>query len=90
MTGMMATGYLFPLIKMTEIVCGLCLLINRFVPLALVVLAPIVINIAGVHFFLDPSGMPVAIVIGLMTTYLSFFAPAYSPEIKRLFRSRAN
>src|SRR5438876_10334451 len=46
-----ATGYLFPLLKITEVVAGLLLLSNRFVPLALAVLAPVVINVVGFHLF---------------------------------------
>lgn len=53
-----ASGYLFPLLKTMEVLAGLLLLSNRFVPLALAVLAPIVINIVGFHLFLAPSGLP--------------------------------
>src|SRR5580765_7804474 len=52
-----ASGYLFPLLNATEVVAGLLLLSNRFVPLALAVLAPIVINIVGFHLFLAPSDL---------------------------------
>jgi uncharacterized membrane protein YphA (DoxX/SURF4 family) len=41
---MFATGYLFQLLKGTEVIAGVLLLSNRFVPLALAVLAPVVIN----------------------------------------------
>ena len=58
-----ASGYLFPLLKITEIGAGLLLLSNRFVPLALAVLAPIVINIVGFHLFLAPSGLPLPLVV---------------------------
>src|SRR5882672_11243662 len=53
-----ASGYLFPLLKTTEVVAGILLLAGRFVPLALAALAPIVINIVGFHLFLAPSGIP--------------------------------
>src|ERR1051325_10301570 len=46
-----ASGYLFPLLNVAELVAGVLLLSNRFVPLALTVLAPIVINIVGFHIF---------------------------------------
>jgi uncharacterized membrane protein YphA (DoxX/SURF4 family) len=54
-----ASGYFFPLLKTTEVVAGVLLLTGRFVPLALAVLAPIVVNIVGFHLFLEPSGLPV-------------------------------
>lgn len=84
--GLMAAQYFFPFLKATETVCGLLLLLNMFVPLALVVLAPIVLNIFFVHVFLAPEGLPIAIVIGLLMIYLSFFAEPYASRIKALFK----
>jgi len=72
MTGLMAAGYFFPLLKLTETVCGLLLLTNRFVPLALIVLAPIVVNIAAVHFILDPSGAAMAAFLVMALAYLGW------------------
>ena len=57
------TGYFFPLLKATEALMGLCLLSNMFVPLALIVLSPIVIHIALANIFLDTTGLPIAIVV---------------------------
>ena len=60
--GLAAAPYFFPLLKITEIVAGLALLTGRFVPLALVVLAPVTLHIALFHLFLDPAlGMVVAL-----------------------------
>ena len=63
MGGLAASGYFFPLLKITEIAVGAALLANRFVPLALVVLAPITVNILGYHGALDPAGMALPLVI---------------------------
>ncbi len=84
--GMVATGYFFYLLKVTEIICGLMLLAGLFVPLALIVLAPIILNISLVHAFLAPEGLPLAIAIGACEIYLAFFSKEYSPAIKQLFR----
>ena len=46
-----------------QVVGGALLLSNRFVPLALFVLAPIVLNILFFHFFMDPGGIPRALVV---------------------------
>jgi len=73
-------------LKGTETICGLLLLIGAFVPLALVVLAPIVLNIIMVHIFLAPSGLPLAVVIAALMIYLSFFASPYSAIVKQIFR----
>jgi uncharacterized membrane protein YphA (DoxX/SURF4 family) len=86
--GLMASGYFMTLLKVTETLCGLLLLIGAFVPLSLVILAPIVLNIFLVHAFMAPSGLPLAIVLGLLMIYLSFFAPPYAPTIKQLFRRK--
>ena len=58
-----ASGYLFPLLASTEIAAGLLLLGNRFVPLALALLAPIVINIVAFHLFLAQSGRGLALAV---------------------------
>jgi uncharacterized membrane protein len=52
------------------------------------ILAPVVLNIFLVHSFLAPSGIPLALVLGLLMIYLSFFAPPYAPSIKQLFRRK--
>ena len=88
MAGMMAAKYFFPLLKVTETVCGLMVLTGLFVPLALVILAPIVINIFLVHLFLQPSGLPIALVLGLLEIYLAFFVSPYKEPIRRLFSKR--
>lgn len=86
--GMAATGYFFNLLKVTEIVCGLMLLSGYFVPLALVVLAPIVLNIFLVHFFIAQDGLIIAIALGVLEVYLAFFSAQYSPKIRQLFRAK--
>ena len=85
--GMDATGYFMKLLKTTEVICGLLLISGFFVPLALVILAPISLNIFLVHLFILPQGVPVAVVIGLLMIFLSFFSP-YSYPIRALFRPK--
>jgi uncharacterized membrane protein YphA (DoxX/SURF4 family) len=71
--GLAASGYFFPLLKGTETLAGALLLANRFVPLALAVLAPILINIVAFHLFLAPgSSLPLALLVlelGLVCAY---------------------
>ncbi|MDE2689783.1 MAG: DoxX family protein [Holophagales bacterium] len=72
MGAIMDTGYLWPVIKVTEIVCGVLLILGMFVPLALVVLAPVALNILLFHVFLEPSGLVfglVLLVLGLYTAH---------------------
>lgn len=90
MQGMMATGYFFPLLKGTEIVCGALLLVGAFVPLALIILAPIVLNIFLVHMYMEPSGLPMAILIGVLEVYLAFFAKPYRSVVRKIFSLTAD
>lgn len=71
MGAIMDTGYLWPVIKVTEIVCGVLLILGVFVPLALVVLAPVVLNILLFHGFLEPSGVAVGIVAVVLGLYVA-------------------
>ncbi len=61
MDGMMASKYLLPFIKITELVCGLLLISGRFVPLATVMIFPVTLNIFFYHAFLQPNVMSVLI-----------------------------
>ena len=85
-SGLMVTRYFLPFLSGVQVLCGLLLLIGIFVPLALVVLAPVVTHIFLFHIFLDPKGLPLAIVVGLLELYLAFFAAPYSEIVKKIFR----
>lgn len=65
MGALAATGYMLPLIKGTEVLAGLLLLRGRFVPLALVLLAPIIVNIAFFHAVLAPNPVMVVALLAL-------------------------
>jgi uncharacterized membrane protein YphA (DoxX/SURF4 family) len=69
---LMASGYMFPLIKGTEVLVGALLLANRFVPLALVLLAPVMVNIVLFHAFLAPSGIGMAIALVALQLFLAW------------------
>jgi putative oxidoreductase len=71
--GLAASGYFFTLLKITELVCAILLLIGRYVPLALVILSPIVINILLVHIFLAPEGLPIAIFLVIAFIFLAWY-----------------
>ena len=55
MKGIMAAGYFFPLLKVTEVVFGFLLFFRRTAPLALVVLAPVTLQIILFHTCLTPG-----------------------------------
>ena len=66
-----------------QIVGGLLLLIGRFVPLGLVLLAPVIVNIDLVHVLMDPSGLPMAVVISLLELFLIWrYRDAFAPILR--------
>ena len=70
MAALMSTGYIY-VIAVLQVLGGLCLLLGaRFVPLGLTLLGPIIVNIVLFHVFLEPTGMPIAIVISALALFL--------------------
>lgn len=67
---MMKTGYLFQMVMGTQLLVGVLLLLNRFVPLALVLIMPILLNIIAFHIFLQPAGLPPGAVLMVLELYL--------------------
>lgn len=72
MEGLLATGYFWPLLKIVEMACGVLLISGMFVPLALVVLAPIVLQILLFHIFLVLPGLEVSATALALGTYLAY------------------
>jgi len=79
---MINTGYLFALVKGTEVLVGALLLLNRFVPLALALIAPVIVNIVAVHVLLAPSGAVISIIILALELYLAWaYRSAFRPML---------
>lgn len=77
---MMKTGYLFQMVAATQIIVGILLLANRFVPLALALIAPIVVNIIAFHVFLAPAGISPGIIVAALEIYLAWaYRKSYHP-----------
>jgi putative oxidoreductase len=77
------------LVFLLQVAGGVLLLVNRFIPLALVLLGPVLVNILLFHFLMAPAGLPIA----LFTTLLWFivfyrvrraFAPIFAPRVEQL------
>ena len=49
-----------------QVAPAILLLINRYVPLALIVLAGMIVNIDLIHITMAPSGLPVAAVVSIL------------------------
>jgi uncharacterized membrane protein YphA (DoxX/SURF4 family) len=89
MNGMMVTKYFFPFLKLTETICGLLLLLGIAPALALIILAPITLNIVLVHLFLTPG--PSNLVVPLVILVLhaisaTYYWPVYAPLFMKFKR----
>jgi hypothetical protein len=49
-----------------QVVPAILLLMNRYVPLGLALLAPVIVNIDLIHMLMAPSGLPLAAIISLL------------------------
>jgi putative oxidoreductase len=69
-----------------QVIAGLLLLINRFVPLALAVLAPVIVNILSFHALMAPSGLPLALFVAVLWALIfvdvrQSFAPLFQSHL---------
>lgn len=79
---LMGAGYMFPLIKGTEVIAAVLLLSNRYVPLALTLLAPVLVNIVAFHAFLAPSGIALPLVLLALEAALAWaYRGAFGPML---------
>ncbi len=81
--GGLISGKILTIIKSVEIAAGLLLLINRFVPLALTLLAPVEIGILSYHGVFEPAGLPLPVVLVALTIYLAWaYRSAFAPMLR--------
>jgi len=83
---LIATHYLFFLIFGAQVLGGVLLLIGVAVPFALVLLAPVVVNIIFFHLYLSPVPMQLAIAF-IVTAFELILAWHYREAFAPLFRS---
>jgi len=69
---LMKTGYMMPLISGTQVLVGVLLLLNLFVPLALALIAPVIVNIIAFHLCIAPGGIAPGAVVLLLDLYLAW------------------
>src|SRR5258707_11697292 len=55
--GALILSHYFWVVAGLQVAGGLLLLVNRFVPLGLVLLGPVIVNIILYHVFLNPTGI---------------------------------
>lgn len=82
MGGFMKSGYMMPLIFGTQALVGALLLLNCFVPLALALIAPVIVNIIAFHMFLMPSTIGPGIFVLILEIYLAWtYRRVYAPML---------
>ena len=69
---LVGTGYFMIVVKLVELVSGLMILTGRFLPLGLILLAPVSVSILLFHTFLDQAGLGMAIFIVAMQLFLAW------------------
>lgn len=72
MSSLQATGYVLPIVGALEVLIGLLLIFNKAVPFALLLLAPISVNIVLFHLFLDLPAIGGALVIAIINVVLIY------------------
>ncbi|WP_114381894.1 DoxX family protein [Paenibacillus prosopidis] len=83
MIALVDTGYMIVIISSLKVLVGVSMLINRFVPLALVVFMSISVNMVLFHAFLDIKSILPTLVIGFLNVYLLFgYIESYKPLLK--------
>lgn len=81
MGALMKAGYI-TVVSGTEVLVGVLLLANRFVPLALALLAPIVVGIITFHLYLAPATIAPGIVVLVLELYLAWaYRNAFCPML---------
>jgi putative oxidoreductase len=83
--GLAASKYILPVAKFFELICGLAFISGRFVALAIVLIAPIALNILLINAIHLPSGLPIVVPLFLGILFLAYterekYAPLF--EVK--------
>jgi uncharacterized membrane protein YphA (DoxX/SURF4 family) len=84
LNALIVTHYVY-LVAGTQILSGILLLSNRFVPLALALFAPVLANILAYHLTMSPTGMALPTVVALLWIVLflrhqAAFAPLFKAK----------
>ena len=83
MSSLENTGFMIPLLAVSQIVLGFCLVANIFVPLALLLLLPINVNILLFNVFIAPVNMSLSIVMFVSQLFLFYL---YKDSYKSLLK----
>ena len=79
------SGYM-TVVFFVQLVGGVLLLLGLYVPFALAILGPVIVNILTFHFLMNPEGLPLALVVTVLWLFLAW---AYRDYFRPLFTPRA-
>jgi len=86
MGAFVTTGYFMIVVKLVEVISGLMILTGKYLPLGLILLAPVSVHILFFHIFLDQAGLPMAIFIIVMQLFLAW---AYRDSYRGVLQANA-
>jgi putative oxidoreductase len=64
--GVLFVSHYMVLVFLLQVVGGALLLLNRYVPLALILLGPVLVNILMFHSLMAPEGLPMALLTSVL------------------------
>jgi hypothetical protein len=70
--GALFVSHFLIIVFLLELIPALLLLVNRYVPLALTLLAPVIVNIFLFHSLMDPGGLPLAVIVIILWILVAY------------------
>ena len=85
--GALFVSHYLTLIFGLQVIAAVLLLANRYVPLALAILAPVIVNILSLHALMAPSGLPLALFVTVLWALIFVdvrpaFAGLFQPRLQ--------
>lgn len=81
----LALSHYMTVVFLLQIIPAILLLVNRYVPLALVLLGPVLANIVLFHAFMAPAGLLIPMVLSVLWLLVAY---AHRAAFAGLFQSR--
>src|ERR1700728_3494060 len=89
MGSLYASHYLWVIFAF-QVIAAVLLLVNRYVPLAVAVLAPVIVNILVFHALMAPSGLPLALFVAVLWAVMfANVRPAFAGLFQSQLQSQA-
>ena len=88
--GALFVSHYLTLIFALQVIGAVLLLANRYVPLALAILAPVIVNILSFHALMAPSGLPLALFVTVLWAMVfAYVRSAFAPLFQARFQAQA-